>query len=386
MKTRAFVLLVMLALVFATPRAANPPGAAAAPPAEDPPLFWRKVVVDFYFTPIYDLVADPAVPGSFLALLNTLAGPRLAHSADHGATWSVRPGYPPYDAPTYRLVYGRQRNTFYAYSPHTIYKTTDAGTSWSLVSRMIGCNTLRMLVAHPTLPDVLYAGREGGFARTIDGGRTWQTPDAGPNCVGGPIAMSISAGVDQTNVVYAGEQPYYRDGAYRGGGVYRSEDFGWTWARINAGIEPGRYEGTMDAIPGVYVDPRDTDVVYAAGFEGAYKTTNGGQEWTQPASLSDGMGPIEPTLGYRMYIYYDPNKILVLEDGASQARRLPLANPGYHGDAVIVDPTDPTRFIAWDTQGVYITHALRSQVWVPIVSACDSDWAEGGDGRPCTWN
>jgi len=59
----------------------------------------------------------------------------------------------------------------------------------------------------------------------------------------------------------------------RGGPALRSLDGGETWAPIHSGLPAG-------FVGGLVVDPRNTAILYAAGWSGIYKSTNGGDTWT----------------------------------------------------------------------------------------------------------
>ncbi|MCX6139001.1 MAG: choice-of-anchor D domain-containing protein [Ignavibacteriales bacterium] len=59
-----------------------------------------------------------------------------------------------------------------------------------------------------------------------------------------------------------------------GGGVYRSQDEGKTWERISKGI-------TNPYITTITTDPHNDRTVYAGGVYNVYKSTNGGDEWSE---------------------------------------------------------------------------------------------------------
>jgi photosystem II stability/assembly factor-like uncharacterized protein len=120
------------------------------------------------------------------------------------------------------------------------------------------------------------SGGGGGVWETKTGGTVW-TPrsDDQPSLSIGAIAFDPG----KTTVVYAGtgegDGTLVDDENLLGVGLLRSNDGGETWTLI-AG-KPFERLGFYD----LAVDPRNSDVIYAATTEGLFQSVNGGQDWTR---------------------------------------------------------------------------------------------------------
>ena len=134
-----------------------------------------------------------------------------------------------------------------------------------------------------------YIATVGGVWKTNNAGTTW-TP-----IFDGEGSFSIATVVidpKDTNVVWvgSGENNSQRSVAY-GDGVYRSDDCGKSWK--NMGLKHSEHIGK------IVIDPRDTNKVFVAaqgplwgpgGDRGLYKTTDGGKNWKQVLKISDHTG------------------------------------------------------------------------------------------------
>ena len=124
-----------------------------------------------------------------------------------------------------------------------VYKTTDGGQTWSQVLYRDERTGAVDITMEPGNPDVLYAGMweawrkswgmssggpGGGLFKSVDGGDTWteltQAPGM-PEGVLGKIGVAVSpADPDRVWALIENDE----------GGVFRSDDAGLTWERINA--------------------------------------------------------------------------------------------------------------------------------------------------------
>ena len=175
------------------------------------------------------------------------------------------------------------------------------------------------LAAHPTDPDVLYAGAwltVPGAAlvyRSDDGGETWQ-PAAG----GLPADMPANSGV--ADLVLDPAHPDTLYVALQRRGVWRSDDGGGSWRNIGGSglavdedvvalaVEPGapsvvyalstaglrvldndRWKTMSRGLPArnvvyndIAIDPTNPDTLYiATSPTGLYRTTNAGRQWRE---------------------------------------------------------------------------------------------------------
>ncbi|HLZ86059.1 MAG TPA: hypothetical protein VKQ52_02410, partial [Puia sp.] len=138
----------------------------------------------------------------------------------------------------------------------------------------------------PANPQIVYAdlwaGRQGpwengawngpnsGLFKSTDGGTTWRqltqglpTPAQGLSRIGFCIAPSDPSRLYAT--VEAGAN----------GGIYRSDDAGESWKKMNS---DQRFWGRGDDFAEVKADPKNKDIVYTADVV-VWKSTDGGQSW-----------------------------------------------------------------------------------------------------------
>ncbi len=156
------------------------------------------------------------------------------------------------------------------------------------------------------------AAASGGVWKTVNAGTTW-TPvfdKEGSYSIG-----CVTLDPKNPSVVWVGtgEHNSQRSVGY-GDGVYRSEDGGQSWE--NLGLKASQH------IAKILVDPRDSKVVYVAcqgplwsagGDRGLYKTTDGGATWKAVLSISENTGITD--------VLMDPRDPDVLYAAAYQRRR-----------------------------------------------------------------
>jgi photosystem II stability/assembly factor-like uncharacterized protein len=303
----------------------------------------------------------------------------------------------PNDPKVLYLGSGEGNNSRSSYWGDGVYKSTDAGASWTNVglpeSQHIG-----RVVIHPTNPDLVYVAalghlysenEERGLYRTTDGGGSWEK-------VLGPVVEGRQIGVadvvmDPTNpqVLYAASYdkvrlPYTFDLGGPGSRLYKTTDGGETWTQLGGGLP----EGMLGRI-GVDVYERDPSIVYVTienankadmsdadrrqelldhqssrGMIGGevYRSDDAGANWMKvsPDSQSIGGGPAY----YYGQIIIDPNDPDVVHvmsaaswgttDGGESWQRRPL---GFGGDdhALWIDPDDSKHMILGYDHGMGIT-------------------------------
>lgn len=181
-----------------------------------------------------------------------------------------------------------------------VWKTTNAGTTWTPVfddqpSYSIGCVTI-----DPTRPDVIWVGTGeavsgrhvawgDGIYRSPNGGKTWVRM----GLLRSEHIAAILIDPRDGDVVYvASEGPLWSDGGERG--MYKSVDGGDTWDAI---LEIDHDTG----VTSIAFAPDDPDVIYAATYQrrrrvwsfvgggpgsGIHKSTDSGATWTR---ISEGL-------------------------------------------------------------------------------------------------
>jgi photosystem II stability/assembly factor-like uncharacterized protein len=223
-------------------------------------------------------------------------GDGIYKSTDAGAHWThlgLRDGQ---QIPAV-IVDPRDPNRVFAavlghpYGPNAergIFRSTDGGASWTKVlykDENTGAFDVAFDPADPnTVYAVLWAGRQApweiggsfqapgsGLFKSIDGGTTWRQLTRGlPAAADGLGRIGIATSPSHASRLYALVD------APKLGGLYRSDDSGESWGRINT--DP-RLWGRGADFAELRVDPRNADVVYDANVV-TWKSTDGGRTFT----------------------------------------------------------------------------------------------------------
>ena len=253
-----------------------------------------------------------------------------------------------------------------------VYKSTDAGKSWTHVGLEATRSIARVRI-DPKNPDLVYVAALGdpwgpspdrGIYRSKDGGRTWKKI----------LFRSEQAGaadlvMDPTNpsILYASTLelqrfPWGLRSAGPGTALFKTTDGGDTWTDLSN--RPGLPQGVKGRI-GIAIAPSHPDRVWALvdaelGKKGVYRSEDAGQTWrylTDNAELT--MRP-----WYYHHIFADPKNpdlIYILNVGAWKStdggqKFVPFRPP--HGDNhdLWIDPEDPQRMIEGNDGGATISY------------------------------
>ena len=173
-----------------------------------------------------------------------------------------------------------------------VFKTTDGGQSWSkslYVNDTTGCIDLQM---DPKNPKVLYAamwqrfrfgdgdmaesGPESGIYRTTDGGLHWVRLTEGlPKDELGKINLTVAR--HNTKIIYAsvltGEPAAEGKRTSETGGIFRSDNGGQSWQRVNPMMTGYYYQR-------INVDPSDDNKVWMPVFD-LMLSTDGGRTFVK---------------------------------------------------------------------------------------------------------
>ncbi len=127
----------------------------------------------------------------------------------------------------------------------------------------------------------------GGIWKTVNAGISWSNTTADlPNL----STTSLSYSASNPDIIYAGTGEYFAYGfGINGSGIYKSTDRGDTWMVLESTVEDPRF-GNINRI---ITDPRSPDTLMVAASSGLFnvtidnrvygifKSTNGGKSWSQ---------------------------------------------------------------------------------------------------------
>ena len=184
-----------------------------------------------------------------------------------------------------------------AYFGDGIYRSDNGGDTWTNVG-LPESNHIGRIVVDPTNPDRVFAAATGqlygknverGIYRTTNGGGNWEQVLFVTDST---AAIDVAMNVANTNIIYAAmwertRKPWQRDYGGVTSAIHRSMDGGTTWTQLGAanGLPaPNAQTGRI----GIAVSESDPATVYARfttneitnEFDGLYKSTDNGDNWT----------------------------------------------------------------------------------------------------------
>ncbi|HLZ93402.1 MAG TPA: hypothetical protein VKQ28_16980 [Candidatus Acidoferrum sp.] len=192
------------------------------------------------------------------------------------------------------------------FAGEVLFKTTDAGMSWSIISPDLTRNdrqkqqasggpitkdntgvevydTIFSVVESPAQKDLIWAGTDDGLVQlTRDGGQHWEnvTPKAMPEW--GTVSMIEASEKDAGTAYVAVERHKMDDFAPY---VFKTTNFGKTWSTLVNGIPANVY------VHAVRADPRRTNLLFAGTEAGVFVSFNDGAQW-QPLQLNLPVSPV----------------------------------------------------------------------------------------------
>jgi photosystem II stability/assembly factor-like uncharacterized protein len=145
---------------------------------------------------------------------------------------------------------GDQANARSSYSGKGVFKSTDAGATWQFMGLPDSHHVARIVI-HPTKPDVVYVAaighlfsknEERGVFRTLDGGKTWKKVLYVNDGVG---AIDIVINRKNPTTLYAAmydkdRRPWQIIESGPGSGIYRTDDGGEKWTKLEGGLPSGK--------------------------------------------------------------------------------------------------------------------------------------------------
>lgn len=285
-----------------------------------------------------------------------------------------------------------------------VYRSTNGGKDWTQVLYLNDSTGAIDLAMNPHDPEEIYAafwrserkpwtlidgGPDGGIWKTTNGGDDWQQLSGGlPTGTLGKIGLAVSP-ADPDRVYAIIQAKVEQDG-----GLYRSDDAGETWQRVNRDHrirQRGWYYSHITAHPtdpdevylsntgfyrsidggksleriatphgdnhGVWINPENPNIMINCNDGGANVTLNGGKTWStqynQPTSEFYRV-TIDNQFPYRLYAGQQDNTTISVpsrEPRALTPSENWMAVGGGESADVAVDPHNPQRIWAGTYSG-----------------------------------
>ena len=350
------------------------------------------------------VVAVAGVPGDSTTFYFGAVNGGIWKTTDAGVVWSpIFDGQPvgsigalavaPSDPKTIYAGTGETDIRSDLSSGNGVYKSTDGGSTWSHIG-LEDTRQISRIAIDPQNPSIVYVGALGhaygpsvyspnpqrGVYKSVDGGMHWmRVLDPGPEIGISDLAMSTAT----PQLLFAGAWHTHRppwstyapiDGP--GGGLYRSQDAGKTWARLDGNGLP---EGDWGRV-GVDIAP-DGKRVYAlievkkseagkaeAKQSGLYRSDDGGNNWV--------LANADPRLTSRAWYFnrvtidpqnrdviYIPNVAVYRSEDGGKTISVVRGAPGgddYH--QLWIDPKNSASMVLGTDQGTTIS-LDRGRTW-----------------------
>jgi photosystem II stability/assembly factor-like uncharacterized protein len=255
-----------------------------------------------------------------------------------------------------------------------LWKTTNAGTSFSPLFDSQASYSIGEVVVDPNNPHVVWVGTGennaqrsvsygDGVYKSIDGGRSWKNMGLKQSEHIGRILIDPR---DSDHVYVASQGPVFNGGGDRG--LYETTDGGETWTKI---LDAGEWAGVSDVV----MDPRKPDVLIASTWQrarrqfayiaggpesGVHRSTDGGDTWTKSQrGLPSGdlgriglaISPVDPDVVYAIVEAAENGGFYRSQNnGVTWQRMSDRVTIGLYYQEIEADPVKVDRVYAMDTR------------------------------------
>ncbi len=207
---------------------------------------------------------------------------------------------------------GQTRSQSEAATPRDPWPDLLGGTAWREIGPYRGGRSCAVAGIPGDRRTYYFGATGGGVFKTTDAGRSWTNVSDG--FFGGSIG-AVAVSPSDPNVVYVGSgEKTVRGNVSHGDGVYRSTDAGRTWTHV--GLADTRHIGR------VRVHPNDPDTVYVAAMghlfgpndeRGVFRSRDGGATWDKVLFVSPDAGAVD--------LCFDPTNPRILYASTWNVRR-----------------------------------------------------------------
>ena len=336
---------------------------------------------------IHDVTADPERPSTIYV---ASASGGVWRSENRGHDWTpLTDDLPvstfgdialaPSDPSVIYAGTGEQNNRQSTSWGNGVYRSDDGGDHW----RHLGLEETRHIgkvEVHPRDPDVVYVAALGnlwapnperGVFRSTDGGATWDKVLYVDEFTG---AVDLVMDPANPSILYAATYQRLRrawgfNGGGPGSGIYKTTDGGESWTELTRGLPSGDKGRIGLAISASSPDVLNALVEHASpGGQGTYRSDDGGESWERVSSLN-------PRPMYYSEIFIDPtepDRVYVLatdvfrsEDGGRSWTEIggePTYDVGLHRDqhGLWIDPSDPDHLYMGGDAGLHESYDMGS--------------------------
>jgi photosystem II stability/assembly factor-like uncharacterized protein len=252
------------------------------------------------------------------------------------------------------------KNVFLGTSNGRIFRSSDAGNSWTPIYPGIGefDYVVDTIIQHPSDPKHLYAGawdlhsEGGGLFESTDGGSSWKRVML-PHAFSAVRGMSICR-KDPSRMIIATLS-----------GPYVSDDGGHRWKNIG-----GR---ELQKAESVAIDPVNPQILYVGTWRLGYRSNDFGKTWV---CLNRGM-PLDSDV-FSIAISRQNPEVLYSSacsgvyrsaNRAHSWKRLKLLASRFtiRAQIVDIDPVDPNMIYSGTTEGLFVSHN-EGQTWSRLTS------------------
>ncbi len=204
-----------------------------------------------------------------------------------------------------------------------VFRSKDGGNTWKKVLFVSDKAGAADLIIDRTNPNILYAstwqvyrkawkmwggGPDSKLFKSLDGGDTWIDLTTNPGMPEGPIGkIGVTVSPADPNRIWAIVEA-------NEGGVFRSDDGGWTWEKVN---EERKLRQRAFYYSRIYADPLDKETVYCLNVD-FFKSTDGGKTFDIEITVPHGDNHdlwIDPNDPMRMISSNDGGGVVSINGG-----------------------------------------------------------------------